>query len=622
MSEKKLFKEFPPVSTEQWEEKIIKDLKGADYEKKLITKTPDGIKIKPYYREEDLAKTEYLQSLPGNFPFVRSSKTENNNFDIRQNIFVENFAPANKKAVDAIKKGANSIGFFLCHQENINQNDLNTLLKDINPEKTTINFISGKLSEKILKFFIHYSEENKYKPEKIKATFDFDPFGYITITGDFYNKKNHEKDFGTLKNMQNFTVNYPSVKILTVNGIYFANAGVYPVQELAFALSSAAETLAKAEETGINIEKLIPKMMFNFGIGSNYFIETAKLRAARFLWAKISEIWTGKKEIGKMFINSITSDINKTAYDPYVNQLRNTTEAMSAVIGGTDCLTINTFDRTYKKPDEFSERIARNVGIILKEEAYLNRPIDPAAGSYYIENLTDDIIEKTWELFLEIENKGGYYSALKQNFIQNKIKEAVTVRNNNTANRKEILLGTNQYPNFNEKIKDEIDNAVYSWSLPENKNTETKPIKFYRAAEEFEKLRLSVEKAGKQPVVFLLTYGNLAMRKARASFALNFFACAGYKVIDNLGFKTPEEGIDAALKEKADIVVICSSDDEYPEIAPEIFNNLKEKAITVIAGYPKNHIEKLKIAGIEHFIHVKSDVLKTLQNFNKLLGIK
>jgi len=619
MSEQKLFNEFPPVTTEQWEEKIKQDLKGADYEKKLITKTPDGLKIKPYYREEDLKISDYLHSIPGEFPFVRSSKTKDNNFDIRQNIFVEDFNTTNEKALDAIKKGVNSIGFYICHHEDISQNQLNTLIKDINPEETAVNFISGKLSEKILKFFINFSEQKNLKPEKVKASFDFDPFGYLTITGDAYNKKNIEKDFDTLKRMSELSEKYPKIFVLSINGIYFSNAGTYASQELAFALSSAVETLEKAKETGINPEKLIPKTVFTFGIGSNYFIEIAKLRAARYLWAKITETQTDKKEIGKMFINSVTSDINKTAYDPYVNQLRNTTEAMSAIIGGTDCLTVNPFNKAYKKPDNFSERIARNTGIILKKEAYLDKSIDPAAGSYYIENLTNDIIEKTWELFLEIENKGGYYSALKQNFIQTKIKETVQIRDLNIASRKEILLGTNQYPDFNEKIKNDIDFNVYSWSLPENDNTEIKSIKFYRGAKPFEELRLSVEKSTKQPVVFLLTYGNLGMRKARAAFSSNFFACAGYKIKDNFGFKTPKEGADAAIKENADIVVICSSDDEYPEIVPEILNNLKDKTVTVIAGYPKEHIETLKSQGIEHFIHVKSNLLETLQKFNEIL---
>ncbi|NOZ34300.1 MAG: methylmalonyl-CoA mutase small subunit [Chlorobi bacterium] len=622
MSDQKLFNEFPPVATEQWEEKIKQDLRGADYEKKLVTKTPDGLRIKPYYREEDLKICEYLQSSPGKFPFVRSSKTKDNNFDIRQNIFVEDFETANKKAVNAVERGANSIGFYVCHQEHISQKDFDILIKNINPETIMLNFISGKLSEKILKLFLKNSEQKKQNPNKIKASFDFDPFGYTTITGDFYNKKNPEKDFGTLKNMLKLTEKYSFIKILTVNGIYFANAGVYPVQELAFALSSANETLAEAQKAGINIENLIPKIIFTFGIGSNYFIEIAKLRAARFLWAKIVETWTAKREIGEMFINSINSDLNKTVCDPYVNQLRNTTEAMSAVIGGTDWLTVNPFDKAYKKPNKFSERIARNIGIILKEEAYFDKSIDPSAGSYYIENLTDNIADKSWELFLEIENKGGYYSALKQNLIQTKIKEAAQTRDLNIATRKEILLGTNQYPNLNETIKDDIDFNVYSWSLPENKNSEIEPIKFYRGAKAFEELRLSVEKLEKQPGVFLLTYGNLAMRKARATFATNFFACAGYKIIDNPGFENLKAGTDAALKEKADIVVICSSDDEYLEIVSEISNSVKGKAITVIAGYPKNHINELNEKGIEHFIHVKSDVLKILQNFNKLLGIK
>ncbi len=621
MLKKKLFYEFPPISTEQWEEKIKKDLKGADYNKKLVSKTIEEIKIKPYYREENIKNIEFTENIPGKYPYVRGIKTKNNNFDIKQDIFVEDFGKAGKKALDIIKKGIDSVGFFLCHKEEINQNDINTLLAGINPEKTTINFISGKLSEKILNLFIKFVKNNNFNKSKIKATFDFDPFGYKTITGDFYTSRNIGKVFDDLKKMLNITENYPLIKPVGINGIWFANAGASATQELAFALSSANEILSEAEKNEINPEKLIPKIVFNFGIGSNYFIEIAKLRAARFLWAKICEAWTSDKDTGKMYINSITSDRNKTIYDPYVNQLRNTTEAMSAILGGANVITVKPFDFTYKKPDEFSERIARNTGIILKEEAYFNKSVDPAAGSYFIENLTNDIIEKSWEIFIKTEDLGGYNQALQQNYIQNQIKETAEKRKLNIATRKEILLGTNQYPNFNEEIKNNIDFNVYSWSLPENKNTETEPIKFFRGAKELEELRLSTEKSGKKPTVFLLTYGNLAMRKARAAFSSNFFACAGYKVIDNLGFETPENGINAAIEANADIVVICSSDDQYPNIVPEIYNKLKGKAITVVAGYPKEHIEELKSQGIEHFIHIKSNILETLKNFNKLLGI-
>ncbi len=621
MSEDKLFNDFPPVSTEQWEAKIKQDLKGADYEKKLITDTLDGIQIKPYYRSEDLTNLEYLQHLPGDFPFVRSPKTEDNNFDIRQDIFVENVSDTNKKIKDAIDKGANSIGFFICHKENMTENEFNTLISGINPEHKTLNFISGKITPLILKFFINTIKKNAFNPEKIKATFSYDPFGHKTITGNCYNKGKINKDFEELKEISEIiSEKYPQIKFININGIFFANAGATVVQELAFALASANETLSEAEKAGINPETLIPKMMFTFGVGSNYFIEIAKIRAARLLWAEIAKTRSPEiKDKAAMFINSVTSGVNKTAYDAYVNQLRITTEAMSAVIGGTDCLTVNPFDIPYKKPDDFSERIARNIGIILKEEAHFDKSIDPAAGSYYIENLTNEIAEKTWKLFLQIEEIGGYHNALKQGFIQDKIKETVQKRELNIATRKEVLLGTNQYPNFNETVKKNIDPNVYNWKLPENKNTDTEAIKFWRAGKTFEELRLAVEKSGIRPKVFLLTYGNLAMRKARATFSTNFFTCAGYEIIDNPGFENIEEGIKAAINAKADIVTVCGSDDDYPEIVPEIYNSLNGKAITVVAGYPKNSIEELKSKGIEHFIHVKSNVLETLQNFNKIL---
>ncbi len=623
MSEKQLFNDFKPVSTEQWEEKILQDLKGADYEKKLVTKTLDGIRIKPYYREKDLEGLEYLQANPGEFPYVRGTKTETNDFNIRQDFFTDDYAQTNLKIIDAAAKGVTSIGLFICHKEDITQKDFDTLLQNTNPEKIAFNFISGKISLKILQFFIAFCEKNNFDLQKIKGSVGFDSFGYKTITGDHYNPKNLPADFDTLKKMYDLVADkFPHIKIININGSFFSNAGAMSTQELAFSLASANEHLVEAENAGIDIKKLLPKMMFTFGIGSYYFIEIAKLRAFRMLWAKICETWTKDKNSGKTFIHSVTGSFNKTVYDPYVNQLRNTSEAMSAVLGGTDEINVNTFDAPYKKPDAFSERIARNTGIILKEESGFDKFADPAGGSYYIENLTNDIAEKTWQLFLEIEEKGGYNKALQENFIQDIIKETANKRDLYIAQRREILLGTNQYPDFNETLNKDADINIMNWSLAEASDSEVEPIKMYRGAKEFEKLRIQVEKSGKRPTVFLLTYGNITMRKARAGFSTGFFACAGYNIIDNNGFADVNEGVKEALEKNADIVVLCSADDEYVGMVETIGKQLEGKATIVVAGYPKNDIEQLKEKGIEHFIHVKVNVLDALHKFNELLKIK
>ena len=289
--------------------------------------------------------------------------------------------------------------------------------------------------------------------------------------------------------------------------------------------------------------------------------------------------------------------------------LRTQTEAMSASLGGVDSMTVLPFDSVYQKPDEFSERIARNQQLLLKEESHFDKVADPAAGSYYIETLTYSIAEQAWKLFLEIEEKGGFFAEVQNGNVQADLKATADKRLKNVSSRREVLLGTNQFPNFSE---------ISGKKPVEKPEREENTLEFVRAAEEFEALRFATEAAAKRPKVFMLTIGNLAMRLARAQFSSNFFACAGYEIIDNLGFESVQEGVEAARKADADIIVLCSSDEEYSDFAPQAYELTKEKEILVVAGAPAS-MDELKAQGIEHFIHVRTNVLEALQGFNSLL---
>jgi methylmalonyl-CoA mutase len=612
---KKLFEEFNPVSTQAWEDVILKDLKGADYSKKLITKTIDGIDIKPYYRKEDIDALPFTNSLPGQFPFIRTKQTLTNKFEIRRDILVSDFKTAGLKAKEAVEKGAGAIGFDLTLCSEIQYKDMSVLINSLHPETTEINFFGVHFPDTILKYFIQYIQEKKLSKDKIRGSVHFDPLSDKTVEGAHKKEPNKKCKFPerikTLYDLVNDTL--PNFKIVGVNASNFKNAGSSSTQELAFGLAIGNEYLAKADDAGIKAEELAPRMKFTFAVASNYFMEIAKIRAARLLWSKIVEAYGLKdKANAYMHIHSVTCDWNKTAYDAYVNVLRTTTEAASGIIGGSDSITVNPFNSAFNTPDEFSERIAQNIPIILKEEAYLDKAIDPAAGSWYIESLTDSLAQHAWKLFLEIEKEGGYSEAFKTGLIKTKIEETAKQRNSDIAQRKEILLGTNQYPEQNEKVK-----------IPEKKKIEipADAINLYRGAEAFEELRQKTEKAKKKPKVFLFTIGNLAMRKARANFTANFFACAGFEIIDNPGFKTVEDGVAAVLKSKAEITVICSSDEEYADTVPCIFEQLKDKTMVVVAGYPQNCMEALKKFGVVNFIHVKSNVLETLKVFQRELGI-
>ena len=606
--EERLFGDFPPVSTEQWMEKIKADLKGADFEKKLVWRTREGFNVKPFYREEDLEDLMYLNVLPGEFPYVRGNEAKNNGWLIRQDISVRNIEQAAKKAGELVTKGVDAIGFIIEEVELLSPENIKNLLAEIDTEKTEVYFNAREnfhlLGQAVLPVI----------DDKIKGSVNLDPLGVLTVLGKVVYPMEQSFDF-VVKAIQK-TCDNKGFRPLNVNALNFGNAGATIVQELAFAMSMGNEYLANLTEKGISVDDLAGSMRFNFSIGSNYFMEIAKLRAARLLWANIVKEYGASEDAGKMYIHCETAEWNKTIYDPYVNLLRTQTEAMSAVLGGTQSLTVLPFDIFYKEPDEFSERIARNQQLLLKEESYFDKVEDIPAGSYYIENLTDSIAAEAWKLFTETEEKGGYLNALRSGFIQEQIRESADKRRKAIATRRENLLGTNEYPNITEKIVTQIERVKEYPGAAED--AEVEPIQLFRSAEEYEELRLATERSGKDVKVFMLTFGNLAMRLARSQFSGNFFGCAGYSIIDNIGFDSVEQGVEEAKKAGADIVVLCSSDDEYTDAAPKALELLNGEAMLVVAGAPKN-MDELKAKGVEHFIHLRSNVLETLKMFNERL---
>ncbi len=342
------------------------------------------------------------------------------------------------------------------------------------------------------------------------------------------------------------------------------------------------------------------------------------------LWAEIVKAYGAADECCKIKIHAVTSQFNQTIYDAHVNLLRSMTETMSAALAGVDSIETLPFDLQYKKPDEFSERIARNQQLLLREESHLDKVVDPAGGSYYVETLTASIAKVAWELFNNVEDEGGFLALLKEGKVQKAVNESGVKRHTDVARRKEVLLGTNQYPNFNETALGKIESGECSCGCGcgsgEVVDGAVDYLIFDRAASQFEQLRLDTERSGKRPKVFMLTIGNLAMRLARAQFSSNFFGCAGYEIIDNIGFNTVKRASTRLLRKKADVVVLCSSDDEYAEFAPQAYDMLDGRAMFVVAGAPAC-MEELKEKGIEDFIHVRVNVLDTLVKFNaKLLN--
>lgn len=616
----KLFSEFEPVSTEAWVAKITADLKGVPFEKKLVWKTGEGFNANPFYRLEDLEGLKTTTALPGEFPYVRGTKKDND-WKVRQNIEVTCFKAANEKALDILNKGITSLGFIIKGDE-VSAENIATLLDGICPACVELNFKTCNCkAAKLIETLAAYFASKGVDVEKCEGSVNYDPFKKPLIKG----RKNENWVEGA-KAVLEAAKALPKYKVLAVNAFELNNAGAYIAQELGFALAWGNELLAKLTDAGCNVDEVAKRIKFNFGISSNYFMEIAKFRAARWLWAEIVAAYKPACECAcKMAVHAQTSKWNMTIYDAHVNLLRSQTEAMSAAIAGVDSITVRPFNEAYETPDDFSERIARNQQLLLKEESHFDKVVDPAAGSYTVEVFTNSIADVAWKLFLETEEKGGFGAQANAGEIQAAVNASNEARHKAVATRRETLLGTNQFPNFTEVAAEKIKKEEGACCCQNKEGhscgePEIAALNFARGGSEFEALRLATEKSGKTPKAFMLTIGNLAMRLARSQFSCNFFACAGYKTIDNLGFDTVEAGVEAAVNAGADIVVLCSSDDEYAELAPAAFKALNGRAQFVVAGAPAC-MEDLKAQGIDQFINVKSNVLETLQAFNAKLGI-
>lgn len=617
-----LLADFPPISRKQWDEKITGDLKGRDYERALVWRTNEGFNVRPYYRQDDLGSLGEAAQQPGVYPYVRGTETTNE-WLIRQDVVVNDTNEANAKAVDALSKGANSIGFIFKGCFDLDVTAFELLLKDINLEETEINLVCKCNKCKPAQPLVEYINKKGYDLKAVKASVNQDPISQFMLKGKVCKGMNTHLEY--LKTDIEATSAAPGVTVISVNGKNFNNSGSSIVQELGLSLAQGAEYISKLTEMDLPAATVASNIKFNLAVGGNYFMEIAKLRAGRSLWAKIVKAFGVEcSDAMKMTIHSETSEWNKTVYDPYVNMLRTQTEAMSATLGGTHSLTVAPFNQIFEETTPFSERIARNQQLLLKEESHFDKVVDPGAGSYYIETLTASITEQAWKIFLDVQEKGGFIAAFEAGYIQSIIKESVAIKEKGVATRRINILGINQFPNFTESAESEIAPELLTKTDMSVEGTTVETLKPYRAAQPLEALRYETDlysKENKRPLAYMLTIGNLNFRKARAQFACNFFAVAGYSVADNNGFATIAEGIAAAKEAGAEIVVLCSSDDEYTTFAPEAHEAIAKESILVIAGAPAC-TEELKEKGINNFINVKSNLLGELNRYQQLLGIK
>ncbi len=606
-NKERLFDQFPQTSYQEWRAKVEADLKGADFNKKLVWRTNEGFDVQPVYRAEDIASLETTKSLPGQFPYVRGTR-DNNDWLTRQNIIADSAAAANEIARDVLTKGVTSLGFKVADAA-----DVAVLLKDIDITKVEINLqCCPRNSVAVAKALVQYIVAAG-AADSFRGSVEYNPLRRQFRHG--VEGIDNAAIVAEASELLNVVKPVTGLRCLSVDSAMLGNSGAYIYQEMGYALAWGAAWMTALTDAGFCACEVATRIKFDMCVSSNFFMEIAKFRAARMLWARIVEQYKPKcADAAKMNVCASTSRFNQTIYDAHVNLLRSQTETFSAAVAGVDSIVTTPFDLPYKTPDTFSERIARNQQFLLKEESHMDKVVDPAGGSYYVETLTVSIANEAWKLFLAVEADGGFFAQAGDGKVQQAVNESCKKRHNDVARRKEILLGTNQYPNINETAAGKIEKAdgcTCGCATEKGANA----LCGKRAATDFEELRLATEAAARRPKVFMLTIGNLAMRLARAQFSANFFGCAGYEIIDNLGFDTVEAGVDAAIEAKADIVVLCSSDDEYATLAPEAYKYLNGRAQFVVAGAPAC-TDELKAVGINDFVHVRCNVLDTLRDFN------
>lgn len=667
-----LSKDFPETTYEQWREQVEKDLKGVPFEKKLISKTYEGIDLQPIYNKEDVKDLPFIDSKPGSPDFARGTSTSGylkKLWNIQQYIPFSNPEDFNSALKSDLSRGQNCIYIKPDIENNFegvkfdNIDDLNKIFNDIDINAFPVFIDCGVCGFTKAALLAAYMKTKNQSG--LKGALNIDPIGYAVSSGTMF--MNSETAIEYLAKVTKWAIeNSPELRTIGVNTTHYNNAGANAVQELAFAMATGVEYMNQLTDKDLKPEEIASGIRFSFGVGSFYFMEVSKFRAARILWSRICKAYGVEGEPAKMLINAETSYYNQTKLDPYVNLLRVTTEAFSALIGGVDSLRTSPFDEAIRQSDEFSRRIARNTQIILNEETHISSLIDPAGGSYFVEHLTSELAQASYKLFQEIQSQGGMLESLKKGFPQSEVEKISSAREKDLSKRKSILVGTNAYANIKEekletnqtdkeslqKNRDEVISQIRAnrkedkvkdkiFKLLKDKSIETaieamsegafreelelaldsgkegifviKPLKIKRGAEIFEELRERTlehkTKTKDEASIFLAAMGPVKQHKARADFSRGFLETAGFNVIYAKGFESPAEAISEAEKHKAKAIVICSTDETYPELVPEISNSAKGKNLYVIlAGYPKEQVETYKSLGVNEFLYLGADV--------------
>ncbi len=676
---KTLFEGFVPATYEAWKAETERLLKDAPFDKVMRKQTLEGITLEPIYERDSIAGLAHIHQLPGVLG-ARGGRTlgyREQTWEIAQEIFEPTPAAANAVALESLMRGGTALVFPTdyataqgldlgsavpgavgsCGTPVQTAADFAVWVKGIDPVAAPVYFRSGRTAPLIAALFRSYVETGGYDFEAVGGSIGYDPVGDAVVEGAIPRIETVRRWAGELA--CEIGTALPAVKLLRTDGLVYRNAGANAVQEVAAVLATANLYLTALVESGMTPAAASGRIEFVFALGGDFFMEIAKLRAARVVWAQILAAWGVSAGDAKMHISARTSIYNKTRQDSHVNLLRVTTEALSGVVGGIDTLTVGCFDEVIRHPGTFSRRIARNLQLILAEECELTKVIDPAGGSWYLENLTDQVGRKGFELFQEIEGEGGILEALASGSLQKAIAGTDAEARKLLGQRRHSLVGTNVYPNLGEKPLPETerggspnvvhggevsaedlagaraafaDGATLSAVAAALKVTEgfvgVEALPCKRLAIDYERLRDSAAahavRTGTAPRIALVTIGPLKFHKIRADFTRAFFEAGGFEVVQNDGTTDPAEAVEALRATGARIAVVCGTDQHYGEhfdaFAKAIKAALPETSL-VLAGYPGEQETAFRAAGMDDFIFVKSPHYETNLKYLRIAGV-
>lgn len=627
-----LFEDFSSVSRDEWEKLISKESGGKTTPEILAWNTSDCLQVPPFFVKDEIAQNPALSIEKG--------------WKIREKISDNDLVEARNHIIRALEGDTDILEICTHYNSTTNtikgvpaqtSDDLAKLFSGLDLSDKEILFNVGIASP----FFLHAAESVPEIKKVASVSVLFDPFTITAENGAL------PEDLKTLPELLKSAIESSDARILGIDTVYYHNCGASATQQAGLLLA-IANAYCKILSDHHDIKTLFNRMHATMASGPHYFPEIAKFRAVRILWDQFTREWRVE---GTLPIHAESSGWNRSVLDPHVNMLRASTEAMSAVIGGATSLCVNPFDASFTHTTPFSERIARNVNHILKHEAHLHRVTDPSAGSWYIENLTNEIAEQGWDFFRAIENQGGFISALESGFIQREIYDSQKFKKQAFTSGKMTLVGVNRFANTDEtvvskaSVKDmkavsgkgsysieslridikngaSLADTVQVWYKTESHMIT--PLTPLHIAFGFEELRRAVQlynEKNKHPLAATLVLtGNPRMRKARASFSYNFLTAAGIKV-DETEATTSISEIAKSLNHQPDIVVLCTADEDYPDtVSP--FCNAFPQSIRILAGNPGGNISRFTDAGINVFIHTKADILSTLMDICKKAGVK